>query len=275
LTQLGSISLIYILTQNVKPSLLTYGIVFASFPVILLFLFNIFAFKTRYKNLKPTIKKWKLKYLKDIFGLGLNFFIIQISAIVLFATDNFIITHLFGPREVLPYNISFKYFSTLTMIYSILTTPYWSSFTDAYTKKDFVWIKKTVKTVNIIWLFFLFIIVLMLLCSNFVYKLWIGEKAQITFELSMSMALFSAIITYSSIYVNFLNGVGKIRIQVITSIVSMIINIPLSVFFVKTMGLGLSGIILATCLSLGYSVILLPIQYHKIINGTDKGIWAR
>ena len=61
---------------------------------------------------------------------------------VLFSTDNFIISKLFGPEEVVPYNIAFKYFSIITMVYSILLTPYWSSFTEAYTKNDFVWIKK-------------------------------------------------------------------------------------------------------------------------------------
>jgi Na+-driven multidrug efflux pump len=77
------------------------------------------------------------------------------------------------------------------------------------------------------------------------------------------------------IYVNFINGVGKIKLQLYTSIITMIINIPLSIFFGKYLGWGPAGVVLATCCSLIYAVILRPIQYFKIINNTAKGIWNK
>ena len=52
------------------------------------------------------------------------------------------------------------------------------------------------------------------------------------------------------IFVNFINGVGKIRLQLITASISIIINIPLSILFVRTFGMGIEGIVLATCVSL-------------------------
>jgi len=55
----------------------------------------------------------------------------------------------------------------------------------------------------------------------------------------------------------------------------MIINIPLSILFGKYLGWGSTGVVLATCFSLGYSVILRPIQYHKLINNTATGIWNK
>ena len=47
-------------------------------------------------------------------NIGLDFFIIQIASIILFSTDNFIITQLFGPEQVTPYNIALKYFTIIT-----------------------------------------------------------------------------------------------------------------------------------------------------------------
>lgn len=55
----------------------------------------------------------------------------------------------------------------------------------------------------------------------------------------------------------------------------MIINIPLSIFFGKYLGWGPSGVVLATCCSLIYAIILRPLQYFKIINNTAKGIWNK
>jgi Na+-driven multidrug efflux pump len=87
------------------------------------------------------------------------------------------------------------------------------------------------------------------------------------------MALFVLLITFNMIYVNFINGVGKIKLQLVTALISMTINIPLSIYFGKYLGWGSPGVILATCFCMGYSVILRPIQYFKIINNSAKGIW--
>ncbi len=44
-------------------------------------------------------------------------------------------------------------------------------------------------------------------------------------------------------------------------------NIPLSIFFVKYLELGLQGIILATILSLSIFALFGPIQVYKLLKG--------
>ena len=270
-----SLLAIWALTKTDQSSLLIFGSVFSALPVLILVVFNLFAFNTTFKDFKPIFSLWKKEYLKEITGLGFKFFVVQIAAMVLFSTDNFIISKLFGPEEVVPYNIAFKYFSIITMVYSILLTPYWSSFTEAYTKNDFVWIKTSVNNIQKIWLFVPVGLIIMLLISDWFYLLWVGEKVQVPFKLSMAMAFFVLLLTFNMIYVNFINGVGKIKLQLITSLISMIINIPLSIYFGKYLGWGSTGVILATCFCLGYSLILRPLQYFKIINNNAVGIWNK
>ena len=270
-----SLLAIWALTKTDQSSLLIFGSVFSALPVLILVVFNLFAFNTTFKDFKPIFSLWKKEYLKEITGLGFKFFVVQIAAMVLFSTDNFIISKLFGPEEVVPYNIAFKYFSIITMVYSILLTPYWSSFTEAYTKNDFVWIKTSVNNIQKIWLFVPVGLIIMLLISDWFYLLWVGEKVQVPFKLSMAMAFFVLLLTFNMIYVNFINGVGKIKLQLITSLISMIINIPLSIYFGKYLGWGSTGVILATCFCLGYSLILSPLQYFKIINNNAVGIWNK
>ena len=270
-----SLIAIWLLTKTDNSSLLIFGSIFSALPVLFLVGLNFFAFKTRFKAFKPKFSLWKKEYLKEITGLGFKFFIVQIAAMVLFSTDNFIISKLFGPEEVVPYNIAFKYFSIVTMGYTILITPYWSSFTEAYAKKDFEWIKKSVANIQKIWLIIPVGLAVMVFLSNWFYNLWVGDKVNVPLELSLAMALFVAMLTFNMIYVNFINGIGKIKLQLITSLISMTINIPLSIYFGKYLGWGSTGVILATCFSLGYSVILRPIQYYKLINHTAKGIWNK
>lgn len=274
-TQILSLLIIWLLTMTSEGSLLLFGAIFSALPALILLLLNIFAFKNTYKDFKPSLSLWKKEYLKDIMGLGFQFFVIQIAAMVLFSTDNFIIIQLFGPEEVVPYNIAFKYFSILTMTYAIITAPYWSSITEAYERKDFDWIKISVKNIQKLWLFVPVALIIMVLLSEWFYEFWVGDKIKVGFFLTAAMALFVLLITFNMIYVNFINGVGKIRLQLITSLISMTINIPLSIYFGKYLGWGSTGVILATCFCLGYSVILRPMQYIKIINNSAKGIWNK
>lgn len=271
--QVLSLLAIYILTKLDQSSLLIFGTVFSALPVLILILVNLYAFKTTFKNFKPRYSLCKKSHFKEITGLGFKFFIMQIAAIVLFSSDNLIISKLFSPDEVVPYNLSYKYFSIVLISYTIIITPYWSSITEAYTRKDIKWIKKSIKNIQKIWIIVPLLLVVMVFLSDWFYHFWVGDKVSITLSLSLSMALFVLLRTFNMVYVNFLNGVGKIKLQLITGVISIIINIPLSIFFAKYLEWGINGVILATCFSLGYSVILRPLQYHKIINNKAKGIW--
>ena len=106
-------------------------------PVIVYLLAYPFTFYIKYPNLRPTIYLVKIKYAKDLLGLGLQFFIIQIGCLILFATANVMISQMFGPDQVTIYNLSYKYFSVLTMAFSIVISPLWSAITEAYVRKDF------------------------------------------------------------------------------------------------------------------------------------------
>lgn len=272
-TQAGSLLLIWFMTFTSKSSLLLFGLIFSAFPVLILIGMNFFAFSNRYKEFKPMFTLWKKKYLKDIFGLGVSFFIVQISGVILFATDNFIIAHLFTPSEVVPYNISFKYFSVSNMVFGIITTPFWSSITEAYAKGDYNWIKKTIGSFNKIAYLFVAMLLLMLFLAEFVYQHWIGDKVEVSFRLNLYIAVFFAITFLSTPYTLFLNGVGKVKVQSIQAVIVALLNIPLSFVFARNLNFGTSGIILATVLCMIPTLFLAPLQYKKIINNSANGIW--
>ena len=274
-TQLTGLAAICLLNVVSKSSLLLYGLLISTVPVLILLLLSLFAFKGKYKFYAPNIQYWKTRYLKDIFGLGIGFFIIQIAGVILFTTDNFIITQLFGASAVVPYNIAYKYFSIVNMGLSILLTPFWSSITNAYTQKDFDWIKRTMKNLTIISLCAIFVVAVMVFFSKPFYHFWIGDKVKIPFDLTLSMAVFFIIYNAYAPFTYFINGTGKIRLQMITIVLMSASNIPLAVFLGGNMNMGLSGVILATTLCLLPHAVLLPIQYHKIVNQKAKGIWNK
>lgn len=270
-----SLIIVYILTKTTHSSLLWLSIGVSIANLIAPLIATIYYFNTDYKHLLPSWKYVKLKSAKDLMGLGIQFFIMQLAALILFSTDSFIIDQLYGPEEVTPYNIAFKYFSLVTMGFTIITSPFWTAYTDAFQKQDYIWIKRITKKLSLIWGLSIFGVLGMLLFSNVFYNHWVGNQIQIPFILSISMAIWVLISTWSNIFGNFLSGVGKIRLSLYLAILIIVINIPLSVFLAKYLNLGSAGVIIGTSLCTLPQVFLYPIQYKKIINSTAKGIWNK
>jgi len=266
---------IFIITKFSQGNLLYISIVYSAAPVIILIIASFYFFKKKYNNIKPSIKSVNFKYFRPLAGLGVKFFILQIAAIVIFSTDNMIITQILGPAEVTPYNIAFKYFGIPIMVFTIIITPYWSAFTDAITKNDIKWIRNSINKLIKIWLLVVVGVIVLLAISKNFYLMWVGDKVYIPFLLSAFMGLYAIIVTWNYIFVYFVNGAGKIKLQMYNGIIEMIINVPISIFFAKNLNMGSAGVILGTCITLTMGSFLMPIQSFKIIKGSAKGIWNK
>jgi len=253
-------------------SLIALGSVLSSVPVLILIVVSFILFKGRYKAYRPSLKWFNTKYTKELMRLGSRFFIISISFVIFYATSNIIITQVLGPQEVTVYNIAYKYFSVPVMAYAIIMSPIWSAVTEAYTKDDFSWLKNTLRKLNIASVIFVVGILSMVLISNQVYRLWVGDRVQVPFVLSAIMALNSIINVVISPFSQFLNGCGKLKLNTFLVIFQSIFYIPLAVFLTKT-SLGAAGTVLALCLISGISMFFQPLQTYKILNKRAFGVW--
>lgn len=263
--QLSSLIVILILIKYTKGSLLylSYGLCIA--PLIVLVYYNFALFFGKFKNIAPSLKYVDFSLTKDLMGIGIKFFIIQIAGIVQFQTANFIIIQYFGASEVTLYNVVFKYFSILTMVMGIFMIPFWSAVTDAYTRKDFSWIKNAEKKYRKIAIALVGVAIIMLLVSNYVYDLWLGKgKVVVPFQISLLMCLFTVLGFFGGIYCTILNGISALNIQYKASIVSPFLFLITSYFFINYFNWGVTGIILASILANFNGFILAPLQYIKV-----------
>lgn len=273
LGSLAALTIIFILTKTTGGNLLYLGISLSLSPVLILIVSSIWCFTHEYKRFAPSFKFVRFRFAHGLMSLGLKFFIIQIAFVILYQTDNIVIAQLFGPKEVTPYNIAYKYFGIIPMIFSIVLTPFWSAFTEAYIKKDIDWINSSIKKLIKIWTVFTIGALVMLIGSDIIFKLWVGSLVKVPFLLSATIAFYVIINAWCMIFSMFLNGVGKLKLQLYSALFGALINIPLSIFLGKQ--IGISGVVLATCVIAVFSAIWSPVQYYKIINNTAKGIWNR
>lgn len=268
-----SLIIIYILTQFSSPSLLNLSLAISTIPAIILIISSIILFKKKFKRVSPNFRFINKKYIKDLWTLGFKFFFIQIQVIILYQCTNVLISHVSGPNEVTSYNIAYKYLSIIMMLFSTIITPLWPAFTDAYTKKDFSWMKKIYKKASQIYLLLFLGIVILVLISPYIYEIWIGNKTTVPLHMTIAVAIYMVIYTWDSLQVLLINGIGTIKLQTYVTLIGLIIHIPLALTLGKHM--GAEGIITSMIIINTVYTIFFTKQINKLLNGTAHGIWKK
>lgn len=265
--------LIFCLTQVTEASLLYLGLVVSGVPVIVLVVSTAWFFSDRYVIYRPAISHIDFTYARGLLNLGAKFFVIQISALLLYQTNNIIISQLYGPAEVTPYNVAFQYFSVLAMILFIVVAPFWSAFTEAWERDEIEWIRRIMKKLFQFWAVLFFLGGIMLAISPWVYQVWVGQDISVSYGLSSLVFIWTMINGWNGIFSNLLNGLGKIKLQLYLGLGSAIVNVPLAI--ILGLEIGVEGILLANIIVTAVGTFIYPIQYKKILYGNAIGIWAK
>lgn len=274
--QILSLIFIAILVRTTEGSLIKLGIALCLSPILVLIGANLFFFNGIFKKYKPALSKIKFSHAKGLFNLGVTFFIIQLAGIIQYQTANVIIAHNFGTSDVTNYNIVYKYFGTLNMVYVIFLTPFWSASTEAYLKNDVSWIKNAIKKYNRLGILLLLTGIVMLLFSGKVYELWLGKgTVNIAFSLSLWGLVYFIVTIFAGTYVYFLNGINALRIQFLASILSPFIYIAVSILLIRYYRMGVYSLFVASIIANFNGFILSPLQYHMVVYKNKKGIWTK
>jgi len=267
---------IYALYLYSSPSLVLLAAVLGGINLLVPIVASLWLYAGRYIDFRPRWSMIELKYGRDLLMLGSVFFVLQAAAVVVFMTDNLIITHLLGPEEVPAYNISFRYFNLIAVFFGLVTTPFWSAITDAWYRNDFLWISRMLRKLFAVWVGSALLCAVMLVVAPWVYSFWLGANQPVISQgLNAAMAAWIILSTGMSIFGTFLSGVGKLRLSFYHAIFVMIVNIPLSIYFAKTLGWGSAGVILASAAGLFFRVFFQPLQTLRLLRGAAKGIWNR
>lgn len=255
-------------------NLLWVGIIYSASPCIVYLIGGLITFWIIYKNLRPSVHLIKVKeYSGQLLNVGVSFFIIQISSLIIFSMSNVVISKLFGPDCVTPFNIANRYMAIILMAQNIVMAPIWSAVTDAHAKGEDEWINIILMKVRKLTLLFGLVLVLMLVVSPIVYKLWIGDSVDIPFSLTALMCLYTLILIWSTAHSAFLNGLNIMKLQLTVNVVEAIIFLPLSIFFGRLW--GLNGMVLAMIITNLLAMVSNTLQVTRITNHTAKGFWLQ
>lgn len=252
--------LYFVKITNVEIKLISLSCWYAFSLILPLFILNIITFKKILPSIKPQKGFFDKKISKNISSLGIKFFIIQISLLLMNSTNQWLISYLCSPDMVVEYQLYFKVFEIAITVFSLFTQPIWSAVTAAYNEERFNWIKN-------IFLFMICIAVCGIICCFIValllqniFDFWLKEytvKANMKISFAFIILVGIQMLIYASTCIA--NGINSLKIQIIFTPICAILKFPLAFLLYKILN-DWSAIVLA------FSLSQIPLAVAQIIS---------
>ena len=168
---------------------------------------------------------------------GLPFFTIRVAAVVVFSTDNILVSHYLGAAQVTPYSIAMRLTTYAQLIPSFLFPSLWAAYAEANARGDIHWIRATYRrTMNSCLALMGSALLFLIVFGRPIVRIWAGADAVPTESLLIAMALWTLISGATGIQSCLLGAVNRNRLQAGASVAAALLNVVLSIFFLKHFG---------------------------------------
>ena len=197
-----------------------------------LLLTTVWIFARKLPKARPTLSFYRKNDALLILKVGVAFLWVQLVAMLVDNTNNYLITLFVGNAQVVEYQLYNKIFYLPVTMMMLLTGSIWSTITKAKAENNWSWIagsyKKTMLIVAIIGAGEFMLVPLL----QFVFDLWLGDKTiQVNYTAATVMAASSAVMCLRTILASYSNGLCELKIQAVYMTAGAVINIPLAYLF--------------------------------------------
>lgn len=249
----GTSSLTAVAVFYVLSNILVYGV------------FTVYVF-ARNRSLAPSPRCCSREVAKDVGGLGIMFFVAQIATLVLFTTDNLIVSNLFGPEQVTVYATANKVFTVLPSLFAALVVPLWSKTTVDYARGDIVEIRASLSKMRRLFAVATMGVIIMVVAFKPVVQLWLGRDLGFENSLVILMGVYAVIYMWNAIYSQIVNGLALVGFIAAIAFVQLVVNIPLSIFLASSCGLGVNGVLLGTIIAMLIHSVTYPFYCKRALD---------
>jgi O-antigen/teichoic acid export membrane protein len=202
-------------------------------------------------------------YVAELFGEGILFFVLQIAGILVFNTDNLVISHYCGPASVTPYSVSWRLLSYASMLHGLLIPSLWPALSDAYHRRELDWVRKTYRTfMKYTMTGVVAMAIVLALTGRLIIRVWATQAAVPPTSLLWLMAAWAVMYSFTTNQACLLAATRRIGLQAIMASATALMDIVLSIYLVKRM--GPTGAIIGTLAS--YLVFIIVPQAWEVRN---------
>lgn len=260
---------VWLLSLTDSRSLIAVAVFYVVSNILVYGVFTIYVF-ARNRELAPSPHSCSRAVAKDVGGLGIMFFITQVATLVLFATDNLIVSNLFGPEQVTVYTTANKVFTVLSSLFAALVVPLWSKTTVDFARGDIAEIRRTLDKMHMLFAIAVAGVIAMVLVFKPLVRLWLGRDLGFDDLLITLMGVYAVVYMWNTIYSQVINGLTLVNFMVAVACVQAVLNIPLSVFLATSCGLGVNGVLLGTIATMLISSLTYPVYSKKVLDCAES-----
>jgi len=198
--------------------------------------------------LSPRASHVRATAARKMMQLGGEFFVLQIATLIVFNTDNLIVTHYLGPAQVASYSVAWRLVGYAALVQTLISPVLWPAFAEAFARGDVAWVRQTFwRTMQISMGIALGLSVLFGVCGRWMIRVWAGPAAVPAELLMVLMCFWVLISTFMSNTATVLVAKGETSLQAWCSLAAAVLNIGLSIYWVQR--IGTVGVILGTIVS--------------------------
>jgi len=211
--------------------------------------------------LSPRLSHIKGSAARRMMQAGSELFVLQIAGLVVFNSDNLVVTHYLGPAQVAPYSVAWRLVGYAAVAQTMISPALWPAFSEAFARGDLAWVRRTFRrTMWVTMSIALGCSVSFALAGRWIIRVWAGQAAVPTQELLLLMCVWVILSTFMNNTATVLVAKGETRLQAWCALVAAALNLGLSIYWVQR--IGAAGVILGTIVS--YAVVLVGPQTWKV-----------
>ena len=265
------IVLVYVLAANKigkNNNIINLSWVYLIASVLPMFVATVGVFTTTLKDVRPNINYYDKKCANEVFKTGIGFLVLQIAGMLI--GNSFVvylITILLNSASVVEFNIYYKIYSNVYMLFSILMTPIWSAVTKAMADNRFEWIKKMMLKLRAGLALIFLAQFMMIPIMQFVFDIWLGDKSIVAnIGIQVAFIINNGIMMLYLLTAQICNGLGELKIQVRWMITANVMLLVLSFVFTRVMPHYTAVIYAQSIALLPYCIVMTKWLNRRIAN---------
>jgi O-antigen/teichoic acid export membrane protein len=208
--------------------------------------------------------------MRRILNTGLLFVLLQVGLSISFASDKLIIARLLGAEAVASYSLYERVFGVGVNLMMVMLTPMWPAYAEAWARNDTEWVRMALRrtislAIGVSTAFAASIVV----AGPLIVTLWTRKSVPVDPIVLYGLGIWCIVQSTANSLSMLLNGLHMIRIQVIASILTACVAIPLKVILVRD--LGPAGAVLASsAVAICFSVVPFSIVVWKLTRKSTR-----
>jgi O-antigen/teichoic acid export membrane protein len=184
----------------------------------------------------------------ELMQSGFAFFILQLAGLVVFNSDNIVITHYLGAAEVTPYSVAWRIGGYAAILQTAVFPSLWPAYSEAYVRGEYAWVRRTFWNVARLSMGSTAAAVLiMAFFGRSLIRWYVGPAAVPSQWLLLAMCFWTLLSTGMNVEACLLAAINRVKWQSILGVIAVVLNVAFSIYLVQRV--GSVGVILGTILS--------------------------